>query len=59
MASPLPYLFVAAAMTAVLIALGTFSWVQGGRWTCFSVWIGLLIAFAVSGYYSMSDGDEV
>jgi hypothetical protein len=49
-----PYLFMAAAVTAVLIALGTFSWVPGGRVTCFFIWIGLLIAFAVSGDYSMS-----
>ena len=49
-----PYLSMAAALTAVLIALGTFSWVPGGRWTCFSLWVGLLITFAVSGYYSMS-----
>jgi hypothetical protein len=52
-----PYLFMAAAVTAVLIALGTFSWVPGGRLTCFSIWVGLLVAFAVSGYYSMSDLD--
>jgi hypothetical protein len=49
-----PYLFMAAAVTAALIAWGTFSWVPGGRLTCFFIWIGLLIAFAVSGYYSMS-----
>jgi hypothetical protein len=49
-----PYLSLAAAVTAALIACGTFSWVPGGRLTCFSIWVGLLIAFAVSGYYSMS-----
>jgi hypothetical protein len=49
-----PYLLIAAAMTAVLIVRGTFSWVPGGRWTCFCIWVGLLIAFSVSGYYSMS-----
>jgi hypothetical protein len=49
-----PYLFMAAAVTAALIALGTFSWVPGGRLTCFAIWVGLLVAFAVSGYYSMS-----
>ncbi len=50
-----PYLFIAGAVTAALIARGTFSWVPGGRLTCFSIWVGLLIAFSVSGYYSMSD----
>ena len=50
-----PYLLMAAAVTAALIAFGTFSWVPGGRLTCFSIWVGLLVAFAVSGYYSMSE----
>ena len=50
----LPYLFLAAMVTAVLVALGTFSWVPGGRWTCFALWLGLLVTFSVSGYYSMS-----
>jgi hypothetical protein len=50
----LPYLFMAALVTAALIALGTFSWVPGGRWTCFALWVGLLVTFSVSGYYSMS-----
>jgi hypothetical protein len=50
----LPYLFMAALVTAALIALGTFSWVPGGRWTCFVLWLGLLVTFSVSGYYSMS-----
>ena len=50
-----PYLFMAAAVTAALIAWETFSWVPGGRLTCFSIWVGLLVAFAVSGYYSMSE----
>lgn len=50
----LPYLFMAALVTAALIALGTFSWVPGGRWTCFALWLGLLVTFSVSGYYSMS-----
>jgi hypothetical protein len=49
-----PYLLMAAAVTAALVARGTFSWVPGGRLTCFAIWVGLLIAFAVSGYYSMS-----
>ena len=52
-----PYLLMAAAVTAALIALGTFSWVPGGRLTCFAIWVGLLVAFAVSGYYSMSSSD--
>ena len=50
-----PYLLMAAAVSAALIAWGTFSWVPGGRLTCFSIWVGLLVAFAVSGYYSMSE----
>jgi hypothetical protein len=53
----LPYLFMAAIVTVLLIALGTFPWVPGGRWTCFALWIGLMIAFAVSGYYSMSEAE--
>jgi len=53
-----PYLFMAAAVTAALIALGTFSWVPGGRLTCFAIWVGLLVAFAVSGYYSMSRSES-
>lgn len=52
-----PYLFVAALVTILLIALGTFSWVPGGRWTCFVLWIGLMITFSVSGYYSMAEGE--
>jgi hypothetical protein len=53
-----PYLFMAAAVTAALIALGTFLWVPGGRLTCFAIWVGLLVAFAVSGYYSMSGSES-
>jgi hypothetical protein len=49
---------MAAAVTAALIALGTFSWVPGGRLTCFAIWVGLLVAFAVSGYYSMSASES-
>ena len=51
----LPYLFLAALVTGLLIVLGSFSWVSGGRWTCFALWVGLMIAFSVSGYYSMAD----
>src|SRR5690349_6591116 len=50
----LPYLFLAVLLTVLLIALGTFSWVPGGRWTCFALWVGLMITFSISGYYSMS-----
>ena len=53
-----PYLFMAAAVTAALIALGTFSWVPGGRLTCFALWVGLLVTFAVTGYYSMSESES-
>jgi hypothetical protein len=49
-----PYLFLAAAVTASLIALGNFSWVPGGRLICFFIGFGLLITFGVSGYYSMA-----
>jgi hypothetical protein len=51
----LPYLFIATVVTAILIVRGTFAWVPGGRWTCFAIWVGLLIAFSVSGHYSMSE----
>lgn len=51
----LPYLFMTALVTVLLIALGTFSWVPGGRWTCFALWVGLMITFSVSGYYAMSE----
>jgi hypothetical protein len=50
-----PYVLIAGAVTATLIARGAFSWVPGGRLACIPIWLGLLIAFAVSGYYSMSD----
>jgi len=50
-----PYVLIAAAVTATLIARGTFSWVPGGRWACILIWLGLLVAFMVSGYYAMSD----
>jgi len=52
-----PYLIIVAAVTAILIARGIFSWVPGRRWTCFAIWVGLLIAFSVSGYYSMSEAE--
>jgi hypothetical protein len=52
-----PYLVIVAAVTAILIARGIFSWVPGGRWTCFAIWVGLLVAFSVSGYYSMSEAE--
>jgi hypothetical protein len=52
-----PYLVIVAAVTGILIARGTFSWVPGGRWTCFATWVGLLIAFSVSGYYSMFEAE--
>ncbi len=52
-----PYLVIVAAVTTILIARGIFSWVPGGRWMCFAIWVGLLIAFSVSGYYSMSEAE--
>lgn len=51
----LPYLAIVAVGTAIILAQKTFSWVPGGRWTCFVIWIGLLVTFTVSGYYSMSE----
>jgi hypothetical protein len=52
-----PYVLIAAAVTGALIVRGSSSWVPGGRITCVLIWSGLLIAFSVSGYYSMSDLD--
>jgi hypothetical protein len=49
---------MAAAVTAALIGLGTFSWVPGGRLTCFAIWAGLLVTFAVSGYYSTAESES-
>ena len=51
----IPYVLAGAGVTAALIAQGAFSWVPGGRWTCLLLWVGLLVAFSVSGYYAMSD----
>ena len=51
----IPYVVIAAAVTAALIARGAFSWVPGDRLTCTVFWLGLFVAFAVSGWYSMSD----
>jgi hypothetical protein len=51
-----PYLGVVIVLvTALLVAPGIFSWVPGGRGTRFAICVGLLIAFLVSGYYSMSE----
>src|SRR5262249_2534852 len=50
-----PYVGISAAVLAIVIARGTFAWVPGGRPTSFALWIGLVIAFAVSGYYALSD----
>jgi len=51
----IPYVLAAAAVTAALIVRGALSWVPGGRWTCFFLWVGLLVAFSASGYNAMSD----
>jgi hypothetical protein len=51
----IPCVLIAAAVTAILIARGAFSWVPGGHLACIPIWLGLLLIFAVSGYYSMSD----
>jgi hypothetical protein len=50
-----PYVLIAGAVTATLIVRGTLSWVPGGWLACVPIWLGLLVAFAVSGWYSMSD----
>lgn len=51
-----PYLgLVIVLVTALLIARGKFSWLPGGGATRFAMWVGLLITFLVSGYYSMSE----
>ena len=50
-----PYVGFTAAVLATLIARGNLAWLPGGRPTSFALWIGLVIAFAVSGYYAMAD----
>lgn len=50
-----PYVGISAAVLATLIARGAFGWLPGGRATALALWIGLVIAFAVSGYYAISD----
>jgi hypothetical protein len=50
-----PYVGMSAAVLATLIARGALAWVPGGRPTALLLWIGLVIAFAVSGFYAMSD----
>jgi hypothetical protein len=53
-----PYLgLVIVLVTALLVAPGIFSWVPGGHGARFAIWVGLLITFSVSGYYSMSEVD--
>ena len=50
-----PYVGLAAAVLTTLIVRGAFAWLPGGRATALALWIGLVIAFAVSGFYAMSD----
>jgi len=50
-----PYVGIAAAVLAILIARRTLAWVPGGRSTTVALSIGLVIALAVSGYYAMVD----
>src|SRR5580765_6085389 len=52
-----PYVGFTAAVLAILIARGTLGWLPGGRPLSVALWIGLVIAFAVSGYYAMSDSE--
>ena len=49
-----PYVGIAAAVLATLIARGAFAWLPGGRLTALASWIGLVIAFAASGVYATS-----
>jgi len=51
----IPYVGITVAVLATLIVRGSFAWVAGGRATSFALWIGLVIAFSVSGYYAMSN----
>jgi hypothetical protein len=50
-----PYVGMAAAVLATLIARGSLAWLPGGRPTALALWIGVVIAFAVSGFDAMSD----
>jgi hypothetical protein len=50
-----PYVGIAAAVLGSLIPRGAFAWLPGGYPTSFALWIGLVIVFAVSGYYAMAD----
>ena len=50
-----PYVVIATAVLAILIARGALAWLPGGRPTSAALGVGLVIAFAVSGYYAMSD----
>lgn len=51
-----PYVGVVIVLViALLIAPGIFSWVPGDRAARVAIGVGLLVAFLVSGYYSMSD----
>src|ERR1044071_5983824 len=50
-----PYLGIAAAVVGTVVARGSFAWLPGGRATSVALAIGVLIAFAVSGYYAMDD----
>ena len=50
-----PYVGFTSAVLAILVARGTLGWLPGGRPMSVALWIGLVITFAVSGYYAMSD----
>jgi hypothetical protein len=50
----IPFVGIPTALLATLIVRGTFAWVPGGNLTSFAAWVGLVIAFGVSGHYAMS-----
>ena len=50
-----PYVGFTSAVLAILVARGTLGWLPGGRPMSVALLIGLVITFAVSWYYAMSD----
>ena len=50
-----PYVGMSAAVLAALIARGALTWLPGGRPTAIALLIGLVITFAVAGFYAMAD----
>ena len=50
-----PYVGIAAAVLGTLVARGALAWLPARRLMSLALWTGVVIAFAVSGYYAMSD----